>query len=99
MQVFNSFQEMTGTGDSVQSTMDVFNMEQAVANNIFDFASNPDNTVTPGGVKPVLPAQQTGDRNAIPEWGQTLTGRVDKLENEVRQVNGKVDEILRRLPQ
>ena len=83
------------------SDIGVFNTEQPIESAL-DVSSNPDGTVTAGAVKPITSPQKPEDREAIPEWGQTLGARVDKLENEVRQMNKKMDdgfaEILRRLP-
>jgi hypothetical protein len=78
MQVFNSFQEMTGTDTGVQSTMDVFNLEQAdcaVENNILDLSS--------GGTPPVTPAQRVGDNIPIPQRVKTLEEKVGALERKV----------------
>jgi hypothetical protein len=99
MNSYSSFQGMVaGTEQNIGDTMDVFSAV-AIENAPLDLSSNPNGTVTHGAVKPVSSVQESDNREVIPEWGQTLSGRVDRLENEMRQVNGKVDEILRRLPQ
>ena len=53
--------------------------------------------VTAGAVKSTDPVQKPDDRKAIPEWGQTLTGRIDALERKVDQgfagINAKLDKL------
>ena len=82
MQVFNSFQEMTGTDAGVQSTMDVFNLEQAdshaVKNSIFDLSS--------GGTPPVSSVPPTGDGKNIPQRVKTLEEKVGALEVQMGNV-------------
>ena len=91
MQVFNNFQEMTGTDASVQSMMDVFNLEQtdsrAIKNSIFDLSS--------GGTPAVTPAQPVGDRKPISEWGKKLDERVGILEQQVKNGFAKISDKLK----
>ena len=85
MQVFNSFQEMTGTDAGVQSTMDVFNLGRTLENNIFDLSS--------GGTPPVDPAQKTVNPPPnIPQWGQTLKAEVDALKVKVDNGFAKMEQ-------
>ena len=95
----SQFESLGNGTEKPQGTLSMFNHERVVENEPpFDLSSNPDGTVTPGAVQPVAPALPSGDRNAVPEWGQTLGKRVDRLENEVKQVKKDTAEILRRLP-
>ena len=63
-----------------------------VENDGLDLASNPDGSVSSGRVPPAgsVPHQQNPSPD-IPQWGQSLGGRVGKLESRMDSLEHKVD--------
>ena len=60
-------------------TMTAFNTEQPVEN--------------APSVPPITPSQPSSDRTPIPEWGNTLIGRVDKLEGRMERMEGEMKHV------
>lgn len=101
MRNVGDFSELDAIADG--GDMGVFNTEQPVGNSTIGgygsgFGSKGTNFDSEHLVTAVDDVKKTEDREAIPEWGQTLTGRVDKLEGRMERVEKNTAEILRRLP-
>jgi hypothetical protein len=97
MNTYGSFQElMTGTTANVISPF--VNGEVLIENAnppIGGYGNQPQGTGTQldSAVPPVNPVQKTSEKEAMPQWGQTLTGRVNNLEKDVKQNTADIQEI------
>ena len=76
------------------SSLGIFNPEAHVVENApgLDFTSNPNGSVSGGGVMPPSNIPQQGDGKHIPEWGRGLSGRVDNLDKRVGNLEKVVKE-------
>ena len=95
--LYNSFNHLAESkGDGTVADLSVFNRE-TTTNDGFDVTSNPNGTTTVGAPQQQIPAVQAAqpavDRNAMPEWGNSLTKRVGNLETDMQQVKQDVKDI------
>jgi vacuolar-type H+-ATPase subunit I/STV1 len=83
----SQFEALMTNGNTGQSVFSVFD---PVENAPLDLSSNPDGSVSRGQVTPAASVPQQGDRDAIPEWGNSLNKRMGGLENRVVALEDRV---------
>jgi len=77
----SQFEALQNQADNaVWSQMGMFN---SVENAPIDLTSNPDGSVSQGGVQPAASIPGMGDGTHIPDWGKLLSKRVTDLEHKV----------------